>query len=323
MTSWHGRVYVSDFDIVSPHSSRILVFNADGSQLIQVLGGKPGEELISNGALLGLTIDRRTRTLYAAANTTGQILQIRNPESLHPHVSVYATYPKGGGPEDLAFNKQGVLYASDSNLGVIYSIPSGGGKLNLVVGPSGSGAPVSDKGLLYSVEGGSPNGLVFSLDYRTLYANNLGTDSVIAFDVNKQGQVTGNARVFAQHFNDDLEEYPTGDPSLIRPDTHIGASASTPLNGADGLALDSKGHIWVASALGDNLTVLNPKTGAVVATYGKSAVTQHGLLNNPASITFVNDRVLCTNLNFFVPQLPFTVVSFDAGVAGAGGNGNY
>jgi hypothetical protein len=145
--------------------------------------------------------------------------------------------------------------------------------------------------------------------------------------VNDAGQVTGPGHIFAQHINDDLEEYPTGFDALVQPDTKFGASATTPLNGPDGLALDSQGRIWVADALGDNLTVLSP-SGDVIAMYGTSAVTQHGILNNPAGMTFVGTRVYCSNMGIFTglagtPNLPFRIASFDAGVLGAGGNGNY
>ncbi|GAC1649540.1 MAG: hypothetical protein NVS4B12_18670 [Ktedonobacteraceae bacterium] len=328
ITNWHGKIYVGAYNVVTPTDSRIFVFNEKGTLLCQ-LGGKAGQQLISSGQLLGLTINRRTGDLFAAANGTGNILRIHNPGCYNPTVSIYATYPgTGGGPEDMAFNKQGTLYASDSNRGLVYAIPPGGGSIQLVIGPSGSGAPINDNGLLQSpVAGLTPNGVVFSLDYRTLYIANTWADSVVAFDVNAKGKVTGNARIFAQYLNPDLEEYPTGFPGLIQKNTKIGPSASTPLNGPDGLALDSFGRVWVASNLGDNLTVLN-RHGRIVKTYGTSAVTAHGLLNQPASITFDGDSVYTTNLSIFTglagqPKLPFTVATFDVGVTGAGGNGNY
>jgi sugar lactone lactonase YvrE len=328
ITSWQGKIYVGAYNVVTPTNSRIFVFNDKGKLLCQ-LGGQPGQQLISSGQLLGLTINHKTGDLFAAANGTGNILRIHNPGCSNPKVSVYATYPgTGGGPEDMAFNKQGTLYASDSNRGLVYAIPAGGGSIHLVIGPTGSGAPINDKGLLQSpVAGLTPNGVVFSLDYRTLYIANTWADSVVAFDVNEEGQVTGNARIFAQHLNPDLEEYPTGFTGLIQKNTKIGASASTPLNGPDGLALDSHGRVWVASNLGDNITVLDCH-GHVDKTYGTSAVTAHGLLNQPASLTFVGDSVYTTNLSIFTglagkPKLPFTVVSFDVEVTGAGGNGNY
>jgi sugar lactone lactonase YvrE len=330
LTSWHNKIYVGDYDIAHPENSQILVYNASNGKLIRTITGistkkKGGGSPL--GPLLGLTIDRKTGDLYVAANGLGQVLQVKNPESNNPRINVYSTLPAVGstpaGPEDMAFNNNGTLYISDSNTQRIYSIPPGGGQPTLLEGPQGSGAPLIDNGDLSSpVDQGSPNGLVFNLSYSTLYANNLGTDSVVAFDVTAQGQLT-NERILAQHINDDLEEYPTGDEILIQPDTHYGASATTPLNGADGLALDSQGDVWVASALGDNLTEINPNTGAVITTVGTSAVTQQGLLNNPASLTFVGNTIYTTNLNFFAPNLPFTVAAFDVGVSGAGGNGNY
>jgi hypothetical protein len=328
ITSWHGKVYVATYNFVSPADSRVLVFNAHSGHLMRALGDRPGEELLRS-PLLGLTIDQRTGDLYAASNFAGQILRIRRPHSGNPDVSVYATYPPGGGPEALAFNQFGTLFASDSNLGVVYSIPPGGGQLNLLIGPPGSGAPISDNGLFDSpVAGLSPNGLTFGPGFHTLYVNNTYHDRVIAFDVNAQGQVTGNARVFAELPNHDLETFPTGFEAIILPDTHIGPSATTPINGPDGLAMDSQGHLWAASVFGDNVSVFDTQTGAVLRTLGSSAATQHGLLNASTNMTFVGQTVFVTNLGLFTdgsngnPLLPWSVVQFDAGVTGAGGNGN-
>ncbi len=329
ITSWQGKLYVATYNVANPQESRILVFDAATHRLINTLGGQPGQGLISAGPLLGLTIDRRTGYLYSAANAAGYILQIRNPDCPNAQVSIYATYPAGGGPEDLVFGKDGTLYGSDSNLGVVYAVPPGGGQLITLIGPSGSGAKISDNGLFASpVEGLSPNGIVFSQDWRTFFVANSWSDSIIAFDVNEVGQVTGHARVFAQYSNPDLEEYPTGFDALVTPQTHFGASASTPLNGVDGMAIDSEGHLWAASTFGDNLAVLDSHTGKVITTYGTSAVTQGGLMNNPAGMTFIGDTVYSSNMGIFTglagtPDLPFRIVSFKVGVSGAGGNGNY
>ncbi len=171
ITSWDNRIYVATFNVISPSDSRIFVFNATTGKLLNTLGGQPGQGLISAGALLGLTINRQTGDLYVAANITGNILKVQNPESNNPQVSVYATYPTGGGPEDLVFGKDGTLFASDSNLGMVYSIPPGGGSITKVIGPPGSGAQVSDNGLFASpVQGLSPNGIVFGrIPYRVYW----------------------------------------------------------------------------------------------------------------------------------------------------------
>jgi sugar lactone lactonase YvrE len=105
----------------------------------------------------------------------------------------------------------------------------------------------------------------------------------------------------------------------------IGPSASTPLNGPDGLAMDDEGHIWVASNLGDNLTELD-KDGKVLRVIGKSSVTSDGDLNQPASITFHERRIYATDLTIFTAfagtPIPFRVVSYPVGENGFQHNGN-
>ncbi len=92
---------------------------------------------------------------------------------------------------------------------------------------------------------------------------------------------------------------PTGFAALKQRDTKIGPSASTPLHRPDGLNLDSQGHLWVSSNLGDNLTVLDGKTGKVIAIYSSSAVTQGGLLNQPSNVTWVGTTAYCSNRGIF------------------------
>jgi hypothetical protein len=120
----------------------------------------------------------------------------------------------------------------------------------------------------------------------------------------------------------------SGFAALKQKDTKIGARASTPLHGPHGLDLDSQGHLWVSSNLGDNLTVLDGTTGKVIATYGTSAVTQGGLLNQPSNVTWVGTTAYCANLGLFTglagkPKLPYTIVAFKVGVTGAGSNGQW
>jgi sugar lactone lactonase YvrE len=330
ITAWGDRLYVGTYNYLTPHDNRVFVFDVHNGRLVRTLGGRPGQELISAGALLGLTIDRRTGDLYANSNGTGRVLRIRRPASNHPVVSVVGLFSPGGGPEDMAFNAQGDLYTSDSNLGLIYRVRRGRRTAELVVGPAGSGAPISDNGLFAQrAPGLAPNGLVFSRDFRTLFAANTDTDSLIALDVDQHGNIVGNARTFARHRNPDLELFPTGFEAIIEPTTRFGATATTPLNGPDGLALDAHGNVWAPSVFGDNLTVVSGRTGRIVRTLGTSQATQGGLLNAPASITFHRTCVYATNLGIFSdgthgnPLLPWSVVVLPAGVAGQGGNGNW
>jgi sugar lactone lactonase YvrE len=322
IAAWNGKVYISTYNFNQPKDARIFIFNASNGKLIRALGGRSGQELISSGALLGLTIDRQTGTLYAASNTTGKVLQIQNPDSSAPRVKVYAQLPQGAGPEAMIMNRQGVLFVTDSNRGVVYTIPPGGKKFEVAIGSTDKGAQIDDRGLLQSpVAGLSPNGIAISSDRRTLYINNSYTDSILAFDMNEKGQVKGNGRVFAKYFNPDLEVAPiNGLEGMMLADTRIGASATTPINGPDGVAVDNQGRVWAVSLFGDNVTVFNPKNGKIVASYGNSALNQGGILNAPSNITFVDNAAYITNLGLFTdgtkgnPKLPFTIVKLSLGV---------
>jgi DNA-binding beta-propeller fold protein YncE len=143
-------------------------------------------------------------------------------------------------------------------------------------------------------------------------------------EVDGDGMLTGTISILAQNPNNDFTEDPKGFEELRQPDTKIGPSGVTPLNGPDGLALDALGRVWVASVFGDNLTVLDPHTGEILETVGSSAVAQGGLLRQPASLTFVGGRILATNLGLFHDASePWSVAEFTVGVMGAGGNGDY
>ena len=328
ITASQGKVYVGKYNVFQPFDSRILVFNEQG-RLLNTLGGKPGEELVGAGALLGLTIDPGTGDLYSANNTSGQVVRIQRPGSARPRVSLFGQLPiSGAGPEDLNFGPAGRLYSSDSNLGLVWSFEPSGGDAVLEIGPPGSGARFSDKGLFASaVPGPAPNGIVFSADQRRLFVANTFDDSIAVFDVDSHGHVASDGRLFARRANDAYQVYPSGFDVLVTPQTRFGAVANTPLNGPDGLALDAAGRLWVCSIFGDNLTVLEPNSGAVLRKLGSSAATEGGVLNSPGGLTFVGDEVPVTNLGIFNGEpntvLPYTVARLQAGVKGFGGNGNH
>jgi sugar lactone lactonase YvrE len=328
LTSWKNFLFVGTYNIANPTQTRVFVFDLTNGHLINTLGATPATQLISQGADLGLTINPATGDLFVNANQAGNVLRVQHPTLPNAAASIYASYPTNTpfppGPEDMAWdNTTGWLYDSDSNNGFIYAIPPGGGTPILMFGPAGSGARYSDNGLFAQhVPGGglSPNGLVFSLDYKTLYAANTDADSILAIPFGADGMPTGQIHTLAQNLNNDLMVDPSGFESLRFPDTRIGISAGTPLNGPDGLAIDALGNIWAANAFSDSLTIVDPATGRIEGSIGSSAATSNGLLDQPASLTFAGGRVYVTNLNLFGNA--WGVTSFAVGVPGAGGNGN-
>lgn len=324
ITAWRGRVYVATMNIASSAQnplSRIFVFNEQG-QLLSTIGTHPGEEVVAEGAINGLIIDHKTGDLFVAANAESKVLRIQHP-LFHPVISTYAqltgTLGLTAGPEDMVLDAQDNLLLSDSNQGIIWRI-SPRGQVEKFLGP---GARYSDHGLFASsIPGLSPNGLAFSPDMRRLYIANTWQDSVIVFEYDPtRGTLRGDGHphIFAQHYNPDLEEHAPPEFAAMEIGK-VGSSASTWLNGPDGLATAANGHIFIACSNGDNVTELD-EAGHFIRTWGSSIVTSRGLLDMPASVTFDGDSVLVTSMSLFIGT-HYGVVRLHVGELGAFGNGN-
>jgi gluconolactonase len=186
--------------------------------------------------------------------------------------STYVDLGAGNGVNSLAFNKQGELLAilaTKPTIDVVYpqdkarTVVDGYqgkafGRLNdLVVDKHGgvyftdmgintpAGQPVPDAppaaGVYYLNAQGEllqldtsvarPNGIQLSPDEKTLYVANTWGEYVLAYDVNKNGTL-GAHRDFAK-----LEGFSKN-------------AAGVMTSGADGLAIDTKGRVYVASSLG-------------------------------------------------------------------------
>jgi gluconolactonase len=187
-------------------------------------------------------------------------------------VSTFADFGAGNGVNGLAINKQGEVLStlvSKPAINVVYPLDKARvvvdayqgkafGRLNdLVIGKHGdmyftdmgvntpAGQPVPDAppapGIYYLSTKGElkqlditvprPNGIQLSPDEKTLYVANTWGEYVFAYDVNKDGTV-GARREFAK-----LEGFRKNDAGVMT-------------SGADGLAVDAKGRLYVASALG-------------------------------------------------------------------------
>jgi gluconolactonase len=90
--------------------------------------------------------------------------------------------------------------------------------------------PVKGSLQLLATDIGRPNGIQLSPDEKTLYIANTYGEHVLAYSVNQQGSV-GNRRNFAKL------------AGVTKTETGI-------TSGADGLAVDAKGRLYVASAAG-------------------------------------------------------------------------
>ncbi|CAN7266614.1 SMP-30/gluconolactonase/LRE family protein [Pseudoduganella sp. LjRoot289] len=134
-----------------------------------------------------------------------------------------------GRPNDLVLDRKGGVYFTDS-----------GPNANAPARPAGQPAPAKPAVYYISPEGAltrlandieRPNGIQLSPDENTLYVANTAGEYVLAYDITGEGKV-GPRRNFAK-----LEGWRK---------TDTGASSS----GADGLAVDASGRVYVASTAG-------------------------------------------------------------------------
>lgn len=284
-----GDIYVGTFDF-GPNANKLLRFNRDGTLLAEMdFGGEPLLGLAFNpkdkkvyicnvGTLAGLgpsRIQRVDANLGTPAETVAIIPAIGppgnrivgNPDGSQDTIIFGNNAPA---PNALAFGYEGnALFVSDSFQGAIFRIDN----------PSTCAIPcqvttVKHDGLL-ATAGFPPfgaNGLAFG-DARTLYIANTGDDRVLQTDV-ESGKLSGDVSIFAES-----------------------------INGADGLAYDDEGILWVAANQADEVVALN-RDGRVIAKLGDflgigDDGSVRGLLF-PASLVIARNlfgkRIIVTNL---------------------------
>ncbi len=176
--------------------------------------------------------------------------------------SVFITVTGSSGLNAMTFDHNGNIYVSDSFQGIIWRTGANGGAAT---------AWVSDP--LLTTTGIPPfgaNGIEFTANEDTLYVANTGNDTIVKIPVSNG--TPGAPAVFVNS-----------------------------INGADGIALDAHGNLWVAANQSDEIDVVSP-TGKLLGRLGDFEGVDrkglpHGLLF-PASPAFSPDgKVLyVTNL---------------------------
>jgi DNA-binding beta-propeller fold protein YncE len=285
----NGDLFVGTFD--APPNNRpnqLLRFDRNGRLEAQRDFG--------NTPLLGLEFDRANRKVYIAnvgnfAGVDSKIQRIAanfNAATMIEDVAVIPpvgapgprTVPNPDGSSDtitfgsgarvpnaMVFDSLGNLYVSDSFQGAIFRINDAA----TCVTPCPVDTISHDP--LLATAGFPPfgaNGLALSDDEKALFIANTGDDRVLKLDLTKPPLSVGAVSVFAES-----------------------------INGADGIAFDKHGRLWVAANQADEVVGLN-SIGRVVAKLGdfqgiRSDGTVRGLLF-PASLVIVGDELFVTNL---------------------------
>ena len=175
---------------------------------------------------------------------------------------VFMTVTGNSGLNAMAFDKAGNVYVSDSFQGIIWK-----------TGPSGGPGTAWVTDALLTTAGIPPfgaNGLEFNHAESILFVANTGNDTVVQIPVT------------------------SGTPG--KPSVFVNS-----INGADGLAIDAHGNLWVVANQSDEIDVVSP-SGKLLARLGDfNGVDRRGLPHGllfPASISFSNDGkfVYITNL---------------------------
>jgi len=181
-------------------------------------------------------------------------------------VAVVADLDPDGFPNDMAFNDAGATFLTDSALGVIWKIPQGGPASIWLSDPLLPGNP---NAAAFGAPFGA-NGIAFDQKKKTLYVSNTDLGAILQIRVLPNG-APGDVEVFA---------------------------ADAELVGADGIAFDRSGTLYVAVNTQDQLATVD-KRGRV------SIVAHGGLLDGPSSLAFgvaACDRHTLFSTNFAISR---------------------
>jgi sugar lactone lactonase YvrE len=189
-----------------------------------------------------------------------------------------------GATNALAQDRQKNLYVSDSFGGRIWKITPDGTKAVWAADPKLATTGFPPFGA---------NGVAFDRDETALYVANTGDDRVLRIPVNADDSA-GAVSVFAD-----------------------GTALGGKLNGADGIAFDAQGNLWVCANQANEIDVLAPDGSFVTSYAGTGADAFHF----PASLVFEGRELFISNLAFTPSLTPDGVNSkvsvLTAPIAGA------
>jgi DNA-binding beta-propeller fold protein YncE len=268
-------VYVGTFDF-GPNANKLLRFGANGHLLAQRdFGAAPllGLAFANNYVYIANFGAHSVQRIPAGFNASTAVENVAALPTIGPPGARTVGNPDGStdtihfgsnfaAPNGLAFDKLGNLYVSDSFQGAVFRI------YNATTCEPTCNANLVVHDPLLATAGFPPfgaNGLAFNRDESALFIANTGDDRVLKMDM-----ATKSISVLAES-----------------------------VNGADGLAFDRQGRLWVAANQADEIVALN-ENGRIIAKIGEfEGIRRDGSpvgLLFPASLVIIGDDMLVTNV---------------------------
>ena len=167
-----------------------------------------------------------------------------------------------GAPNAFARDHAGNIWVSDSFPGTVTKIAPNGATTTFAY-------PVELAPRAGETPGFGANGLAFDRNERYLYVAETSRDEI--YRISYDGSSLGSIELFAR------------------------GTAGGALDGADGIAFDVRGNLYVCSNQSDEIAVLSPD-GAVIAEYRGTGTNA---FNSPASLVFSGRTVYVANLALF------------------------
>ena len=166
----------------------------------------------------------------------------------------------------------GTLYVSDSFRGAVYTVNP----------MTGATALWKQDELLRShgFPGFGANGLAFDASRSNLYVANTGDDRIFRIAVNSDGSA-GALSIFADGATINAAHHTTG-----------------ALDGADGIAFDASGRLWVCANQANEIQIVSPSGNSLL---NRFSGTGDNAMNFPASPVFVGHAMFVANLYFATP----------------------
>jgi DNA-binding beta-propeller fold protein YncE len=228
--------------------------------------------------LLDLRFHPHTGELLIIDYKAAKVLRV---DPLTGASSVFMTVTgENAGLDGLTFDDAGNLYVTDAHEGLIWKVDSDGG-----VGTVWVTSP-----LLKPTRPPPPigaNGLAFNNNQSALFVPNTANDTIVKIPVSGSPLVPGTPEVFVNRAG----------------------------GGPDGIIIDERDNLWIACNQSNEIMVLEPKQGQVIAKLGDfGGIDKDGapigfLWSN--SLVFHGDDVLVTNLSLDVGAFSPTLRTVD------------